>query len=212
METFEFTRTQIASEEAGAHSKLILINLEWMGLLGLLVVRSRFLTNSLTHNLQFTRWKKSKLVLKRMVRTSDPFAMAIKEYYIADSINATTVAELANVTSSTQEGVTTGGTLDGSASTIAFGDVLSAAADVDSVMIGTSGKFDIFEINAPTAAGSGSTNSQIANEVKEVWIYGMSNQNGSTFDKDEIVIKLIFNRSYIAIKWNNWNNCFWNNL
>ena len=56
--------------------------------------------------------------------TSDPFAMAIKEYYIADSINATTVAELANVTSSTQEGVTTGGTLDGSASAIAFGDVL----------------------------------------------------------------------------------------
>ena len=60
--------------------------------------------------------------------TSDPFAMAIK-YFIADSINATTVAELANVTSSTQEGVTTG-TLDGSASAIAFGDVLSAAADV----------------------------------------------------------------------------------
>ena len=79
--------------------------------------------------------------------------------------------------------------LDGSATSIAFGDVLSAAADVDSVMIGTSGKFDIFEINAPTAAGSGSTNSQIANEVQEVWIYGMSNQSGTVFDKDEIVIK-----------------------
>ena len=94
------------------------------------------------------------------------------------------------MTSSTQEGVSANVTLDGNAITMAFGDVLSAAADVDSVMIGTSGKFDIFEINAPTSAGSGSTNSQIANEVQEVWIYGMNNQSGTTFDRDEIVIKV----------------------
>ena len=187
----EFTRTQIASEEAGASLEIDINQFRMDG--------SAWTTGGSVEIFNQFSYSQSAIYQVEKIQigaeadgeeTSDPFAMAIKEYYIADSINATTVAELANVTSSTQEGVTTGGTLDGSASTIAFGDVLSAAADVDSVMIGTSGKFDIFEINAPTAAGSGSTNSQIANEVQEVWIYGMSNQTGTTFDKDEIVIKL----------------------
>ena len=60
--------------------------------------------------------------------SSDPFAMAVKEYYIADAINATTVSDLSGITSSTQEGVDANGDLDGSATSIAFGDVLSASA------------------------------------------------------------------------------------
>ena len=52
--------------------------------------------------------------------SSDPFAMAVKEYYIADAINATTVSDLSGITSSTQEGVDANGDLDGSATSIAF--------------------------------------------------------------------------------------------
>ena len=39
----------------------------------------------------------------------------------------------------------------------------------------------------PTAAGSGSTDSQIANEVQEVWIYGMSNQSGMIMIKMKLL-------------------------
>ena len=187
----EFTRTQIASEEAGATLEID-INQFRMNGDAWTTGGSVEIFNQFSYS-QSAIYQVEKIQIGAEMdaeESSDPFAMAVKEYYIADAINATTVSDLSGITSSTQEGVDANGDLDGSATSIAFGDVLSASADVDSVMIGTSGKFDIFEINAPTAAGSGSTNSQIANEVQEVWIYGMSNQSGTVFDKDEIVIKL----------------------
>ncbi|MDC3014316.1 hypothetical protein OA085_02365, partial [Alphaproteobacteria bacterium] len=187
----EFTRTQIASEEAGATLEID-INQFRMNGDAWTTGGSVEIFNQFSYS-QSAIYQVEKIQIGAEMdaeESSDPFAMAVKEYYIADAINATTVSDLSGITSSTQEGVDANGDLDGSATSIAFGDVLSASADVDSVMIGTSGKFDIFEINAPTAAGSGSTDSQIANEVQEVWIYGMSNQSGTVFDKDEIVIKL----------------------
>jgi hypothetical protein len=187
----EFTRTQIASEEAGATLDID-INQFRMDGTSWTTGGSVQIFNQFSYS-QSSIYQVEKIQIGAEMdaeETSDPFAMAIKEYYIADAIDATTISELSSATSSTQEGVNANGTLDGAASSIGFGDVLSASSDVDSIMIGTSGEFDIFEINAPTAAGSGSTNSQIANEVQEVWIYGMSNHSGSTFDKDEIVIKV----------------------
>ena len=187
----EFTRTQIGSEEAGATLDIDINQFRMNG--------DAWTTGGTVQIFNQFSYSQSSIYQVEKIQigaemdaeeTSDPFAMAIKEYYIADAIDATTISDLASANSSTQNGVNANGTLDGAASSISFGDVLSASSDVDSIMIGTSGEFDIFEINAPTASGSGSTNSQIANEVQEVWIYGMSNQSGSTFDKDEIVIKV----------------------
>jgi hypothetical protein len=57
-------------------------------------------------------------------------------------------------------------------------------------MIGTAGKYDVFEINAPTVSGSNADNSLLANETQEVWIYGMVNSAGNALDLDDIIIKL----------------------
>ncbi|MEK9908605.1 MAG: hypothetical protein VW500_05970, partial [Aquiluna sp.] len=58
----------------------------------------------------------------------------------------------------------------------ASGDILSASADEDTILIGTKGKTDEFRITAPTDSA----------EHTEAWIYGM-HTNG-TLDTDEDVI------------------------
>jgi hypothetical protein len=58
----------------------------------------------------------------------------------------------------------------------ASGDILSASADEDTILIGTKGKIDEFRITAPTDSA----------EHTEAWIYGM-HTNG-TLDTDEDVI------------------------
>ena len=56
-------------------------------------------------------------------------------------------------------------------------------------MVGTAGKYDIFEINAPTNQGAYADDSTIA-EKQDIWIYGMVNQDASVMDLDQIIIKM----------------------
>ena len=90
--------------------------------------------------------------------------MLVQEYYLADVTNESTVAGLAldgsgeqNILAADSTGVLLDGTA-GDITSIADGDILTAEADVDTIMIGTAGKYDVFEINAPTASGSNADN------------------------------------------------------
>jgi len=109
---------------------------------------------------------------------SDPFAMAVKTYYIAESSDDTSVT-----------GITKGD-----------GDVLSAASDVDSVMIGEAGLGDVFEISGPTSASASINPGTIAADHQEVFIYGMVNSGGTVLDTtDQIIIKSNYLSSSTAL-------------
>ena len=101
--------------------------------------------------------------------SADPFAMAVQTYYIADSLADTSVSDLTT--------------------TVVTGDVLSASADVDSIMIGEGNAVDVFEINAPTSSSAASGDGLIAADHQEVYIYGMVQAGGTSIDNDEIIIK-----------------------
>ena len=70
------------------------------------------------------------------------------------------------------------------------GEIHHAYADTDSVMIGTAGLNDVFEIEAATTASAQTTigDATIASDHQETWIYGM--RNNDTLDLDLIKIKL----------------------
>ena len=81
-------------------------------------------------------------------------------------------------------------TEDATSGAISGGDHLSAEADVNSIMIGTAGQNDTFEIDAATSSLAQQTASSqtIAAVNQEVWIYGM--RSGDTLDLDTIKINL----------------------
>jgi len=61
----------------------------------------------------------------------------------------------------------------------ATGDILSASADEDTILIGTEGRTDEFRITAPTDSA----------ESTEAWIYGM-HTNGTLDANEEVIIEL----------------------
>ena len=81
-------------------------------------------------------------------------------------------------------------TSDSTAGTSAAGDYLVADADVNSIMVGTAGRNDVFEINAATTASAQQTvgSQTIAAQNQEVFIYGMRTSN--TLDLDTVKIDL----------------------
>ncbi|MDC0395110.1 Ig-like domain-containing protein, partial [Alphaproteobacteria bacterium] len=105
-------------------------------------------------------------------------------YYFADveGENASGESEVVSAgaidTEDATSGVTTGG------------DHLSAEADINSIMIGTAGRNDTFEVDAATSASAQQVvgAQTIAAVNQEVWIYGM--RSGDTFDLDTIKINL----------------------
>ena len=111
--------------------------------------------------------------------------MLSNTYYFADVEGETGVGAT--------EAVATNGsinTTDSTAGTTTAGDHLVAGADENSIMVGTAGRNDIFEINAATTASAQQTvNSQtIAAQNQEVFIYGMRSSN--TLDLDTVKIDL----------------------
>ena len=81
-------------------------------------------------------------------------------------------------------------TTDSTAGTSSAGDHLVADADVNSIMVGTAGRNDVFEINAATTASAQQTvgTQTIAAQNQEVFIYGMRTSN--TLDLDTVKIDL----------------------
>ena len=81
-------------------------------------------------------------------------------------------------------------TADATSGVTAGGDHLSADADINSIMIGTAGRNDTFEVDAATSASEQQVvgAQTIAAVNQEVWIYGM--RSGDTFDLDTVKINL----------------------
>ncbi|MDA9816140.1 hypothetical protein N9C75_03690, partial [Alphaproteobacteria bacterium] len=192
----DFTRTTLASEEAGASLEIDYSQFR--------MDDSSWATGSVTIFNQFSLSQSALYQIEKIQigeeydaeESSDPFAMSVQEYYLADVTNESSIAGLALDGSGQQNTLaadSTGVLLDGTAgdiTSIVDGDIFTAEADVDTIMIGTAGKYDVFEINAPTVSGSNADNSIIANETQEVWIYGMVNSAGNALDLDDIIIKL----------------------
>ena len=115
---------------------------------------------------------------------ADQFNAAVKTYYVGQVDGTSTAGE--QVVDTNSNGDYSDDAND-TTSSIAAGDRLVADADVDSLLIGTTGYHDTFVIDGPTAASAADGN--IAMDRQEVWVYGMGNGSDAA-DKDDVVIRL----------------------
>jgi hypothetical protein len=96
----------------------------------------------------------------------NPLAVAVKSYYLG--------VEGGNATATDNQG-----------NTIAnAGDRVTAAMDVDSILIGDSNKVDEFIINAPTSASA--AQGSVAANSQDVWLYGVGNGSDASLENLKI--------------------------
>jgi hypothetical protein len=123
---------------------------------------------------------------------ADQFNAAVKTYYLGQVDGTSTAGQ--KVVDTNSNGDYSDDSND-TTSSIAAGDRLVADADVDSLLIGTTGYHDTFVIDGPTNASA--ANGNIAMDRQEVWVYGMGN-NSDAADKDDVVIRLGDNGQEVA--------------
>lgn len=185
MGDLSFVRTQIASEAAG---RTLRVGYEqWRGQDDLATDVNES-ARTIAHaegtidifnqySLTQSQYRVEKIAFS--AEAENPLAVAVKSYYLG--------VEGGNATATDYQG-----------NTIAnAGDRVTAAMDVDSILIGDGNKVDEFIINAPTSASA--AQGSVAANSQDVWLYGVGN-GSATDDLENLKIDMGAGSTITSVK------------